>query len=453
VTKLNAYEENYEKRVMETRAKEVALLKRELAVWACTLFMTVLSPVLATAATMSVYVLVDDSNILTAPRSFTVLLLFAALRFPINYAGRLVGRAAQALSAVSRLARFLDREVQDGLDNHFTEYASRDEGLVRPPMLLSKAGFTIGDGKDMGVTVSEFTLSVKKGEVVAVCGPVGSGKSSLVNGVIGELSPLSSESKVELNGKVAIVPQTPFILNATLRDNILFGSPFDRDLYERVLDACQLRQDIEQLGRAGDLTDIGERGVTLSGGQKQRVSLGRAAYSRPDLVLLDDPLSALDSGTSKEVFQRLVRGEDAFFRDAAVVLVTHASYFLNRCDQILLVVDGKSSFLGTWDELSNFESTDAKTIEAVDHMRKSVQETQSAAGDEAATSGAAKRNLVSSPDTLMTVEDREHGLSSLKTWMLWFRYAGGAYFISILIVAMVIDRLAYVASEFWLGKT
>ncbi|GKY95413.1 hypothetical protein MPSEU_000502800 [Mayamaea pseudoterrestris] len=460
VTKLNCYEENYKKRIMETREQEVALLKRELSVWACTLFMTVLSPVLATAATFSVYVLVDENNILTAAKSFSVLLLFAALRFPINYAGRLVGRAAQALSAIHRLTRFLDRDVRDD----FAESKSRDaqQVMVKEPLndtkgtdpllMLSKAAFTVGVN-ETDITISEFDLSVKRGEVLAVCGPVGSGKSSLCLGIIDELSKASSDTLVELKGNVAFVPQTPFIMNATLRENIMFGLPFNANLYETVLDACQLRHDIEQLGKAGDLTEIGERGVTLSGGQRQRVSLARAAYSRPDIVLLDDPLSALDSGTAKEVFRRLIRGEASLFCDAAVILVTHASQFLSRCDQILLLVDGKNSFLGSWNDLSKFEPSDTKTKEAVEHLQKSLQEGQKQYdGGDDLDADVEPSTKKTTPDALMTIEEREHGLSSLNTWLLWFRHAGGMQFLGLLILAMIFDRLAYVASEFWLAR-
>lgn len=115
-------------------------------------------------------------------------------------------------------------------------------------------------------TVSGFDFTVCKGEVLAVCGPVGGGKSSLINGIIDEIPKASSSTKVTQRGSIAYVPQTPFILNATIRANILFGRPFDPELYDRVLDACCLRPDLEQLGASADQTEIGERGVTLSGG-------------------------------------------------------------------------------------------------------------------------------------------------------------------------------------------
>jgi len=181
---------------------------------------------------------------------------------------------------VERITLFLSRELRDG--------EIPDEGIAGSkrlvdasvPLLLEKAAFQLGDSfagpsldeplnkskKDGSVfRVLEFDVSVRKGEVLAVCGPVGCGKSTLINGIIDEV-PASPESTVLTQGRVAYVAQSPFILNMTLRDNILFGLPFEKDVYDRVLDSCCLRQDVEQLG--GDLIEIGERGVTLSGGKK-----------------------------------------------------------------------------------------------------------------------------------------------------------------------------------------
>lgn len=464
VTKLNNYEENYERRVQEARDKEVEFLSKELAVWATTLFVTVLSPVVATAATFAVYVLVNENHILTAAMSFSVLLLFAALRFPINNAGRLIGRAAQAASAVKRITHFLQRATREAKFGDRLENVKDVGSSLDAPLTVRNASFTVGtdvrelfssefstdvDGTFM---VTDFDFTVKKGEVLAVCGPVGSGKSSLINGIIDELPKATPETMVSTHGSVAFVSQTPFILNTTLRENILFGLPYDKETYEKVLEACCLWTDVEQLGEAGDLTEIGERGVTLSGGQKQRVSLARAAYAQPDVVLLDDPLSALDAGTGKNVFEKLIKSPNAYFAKTAVVLVTHASHFLNRVDKVMVVVDGQNKFLGNFNELSSFDPKDPKTRAAVEFIRSSVQEGQTGEDDSLHDAIEERSDSVAKRTALMTIEEREHGISSLNTWLLWYKHAGGFYFMGVMAMLMIVDRFAYVALEYWLAR-
>ena len=277
--KLNNYEKNYLEKVSAVRNEELRLLRKELAIWAVTLVMTVVSPVLATAGTFAAYVMIDEDNILTAAKSFSVLLLFTALRFPVSYAGRLLGKAAQALSALDRIESFLQREVRHvpAITGGNVKTQDNEVATNEIPLVVKNASFRVGSDEPSeapisesrrggSFTVSGFDFTVKRGEVLAVCGPVGSGKSSLILGLINEAVPVSNETMVSSKGRVAYVPQTPFVLNTTLRENILFGLPFNEKLYNRVLDACSLRSDIAQLGAAGDLTEIGERGVTLSGG-------------------------------------------------------------------------------------------------------------------------------------------------------------------------------------------
>ncbi|CAM9715193.1 unnamed protein product, partial [Hapterophycus canaliculatus] len=167
------------------------------------------------------------------------------------------------------------------------------------------------------MTLSNVTLEVKPGELVCVYGPTGCGKSSLLLSLLGEVRRV--EGTVEINGTVAYAAQRAWIQNATLRDNILFGTPYDPERYARVLSACALSSDLDLL-EAGDQTEIGEKGINLSGGQQQRVSLARAVYSQADVYLLDDVLSAVDAHVGEHIFKHCVRG---ILRDKAVVMVTH----------------------------------------------------------------------------------------------------------------------------------
>eukprot|EP00977_Amphora_coffeiformis_P015196 scaffold4442_cov125-Amphora_coffeaeformis.AAC.27 len=476
VCKLNHYEPHYQERLLAIRNEEWQWLVKETAVWATTLSVSKLSAAFAAAATFTTYVLVDDSHVLTAPKSFATFLLLAALRFPINYAGRFLGRYAQAKSSLTRIAAFLSSQSTWSNDATTRNQLAATGG---PPLVVKQASFVVGNNSTHGsaaafsshggdsmhssihsepkttsFVVSTFDFTVHKGEVLACCGPVGSGKSTLLQGLLGHLPAASETNMVDKRGSIAWVPQSPFILNTTVRDNILFGRPFLPQVYYAVVEACCLGPDLKSLGSTGDLTEIGERGKLppCSSGQKQRISLARAAYGQPDLILLDDPLSALDAGTAKKVFSNLIRGPAAFLKDSAVILVTHASHFLNRVDQIAVIVEGRNKFLGSWNQLVEFQAPDEATQRAIDHIRLSIQEAHSDdeqpehRKDPSAPKDATKKLA------LMTVEEREHGLSSSKTWLLWFKYAGGVSFFAIMVVLLTVDRLFYFGQEFWVAR-
>jgi ABC-type multidrug transport system fused ATPase/permease subunit len=140
-----------------------------------------------------------------------------------------------------------------------------------------------------------------KGYKVAVCGSVGSGKSSLLCSILGEI-PMISGAGVKVHGTKAYVPQSAWIQTGTVRDNVLFGKDMSKEIYEDVLEGCALNQDIE-IWADGDLTVVGERGMNLSGGQKQRIQLARAVYSNSDVYILDDPFSAVDAHTGTHLFK------------------------------------------------------------------------------------------------------------------------------------------------------
>jgi len=153
------------------------------------------------------------------------------------------------------------------------------------------------------VALKSLNFDVKKGELMAVVGQVGCGKSSLLSGTLGEMHKF--KGTINIDGAVAYVPQQAWILNTTLRNNILFGKEYNEGFYNQVLTACALKPDIEILP-AGDQTEIGEKGINLSGGQKQRISLARAVYSQADIYILDDPLSAVDAHVGKHIFESVI---------------------------------------------------------------------------------------------------------------------------------------------------
>ena len=196
-------------------------------------------------------------------------------------------------------------------------------------------------------TLSNITLRIPDGSLTAIVGRIGQGKSSLLSVIMGEL--YKRQGSVTVYGDLAYVPQQAWIINATVRDNILFGKPFDQEKYERIIFASGLQPDMEMLS-AGDQTEIGERGINLSGGQKQRVSLARAAYQDADIYLLDDPLSAVDAHVDQHLWQNLI-GPDGLLKDKTRILVTHGIHHLEHVDQIVVLKDGAINEVGEYQQL------------------------------------------------------------------------------------------------------
>ena len=194
----------------------------------------------------------------------------------------------QTLVSVKRLEKFLN-------NSELTPYVSRHTDQ-KEVVKFENASFTWDRVEDVQngtckPTLEKINLKVLKGKFVAVVGSVGSGKSSLLSALLGDMEKCSGSVNISGDAEMAYVPQQAWIQNATLKDNILFGKDNDMIKYKKVIRACALKQDLLTLA-GGDLTEIGEKGINLSGGQKQRVSLARAVYSDADLYLLDDPLSA-----------------------------------------------------------------------------------------------------------------------------------------------------------------
>jgi len=186
--------------------------------------------------------------------------------------------------------------------------------------------------------LSDISLNVEPGEFLAIVGKVGSGKSSILLAAMNEMVKISGE--VKKNGKVAFIQQEAFLLNDTIKDNILFGEPYDEAWFNKVLDICQLRPDLETLA-AGIQTEIGEKGINLSGGQKQRISIARAVYNRCDIYLIDDSLSALDAYVGKKIMEEVFNG---VLRGKTRIMVTHYLNILedeNVINRVVLVKEGK----------------------------------------------------------------------------------------------------------------
>uniref|UniRef100_A0A8D0A0B3 ATP-binding cassette, sub-family C (CFTR/MRP), member 2 n=1 Tax=Sander lucioperca TaxID=283035 RepID=A0A8D0A0B3_SANLU len=313
ILKLYAWEPSFQAQVEGIRGQELKVMRKFAYLSSVSTF--IFSCV--SLASFAVFVGVSPSNILTAEKAFTSISLFNILRFPLAMLPMLIAAIVQTAVSKKRLEKFLGGE-------------DLESDVVRHDPSFS--------------TVS---LDINPGRLVAVVGAVGSGKSSLMSALLGEM--YNTNGFINIQGSLAFVPQQAWIQNATLRDNILFGSSHEERRFQEVIQACALAPDLELLP-GGDLTEIGEKGINLSGGQKQRVSLARAVYSQSDIYLLDDPLSAVDSHVGKHLFDKVI-GPNGILKDKTRILVTHGMSFLPYVDEIVVLVDGVVSEVGSYKSL------------------------------------------------------------------------------------------------------
>ncbi|XP_037884214.1 multidrug resistance-associated protein 1 isoform X7 [Glossina fuscipes] len=339
VLKLYAWEPSFEKKVLEIRDKEIATLKSTAYLNASTSFLWSCAPFLVSLVTFATYVLIDENNVLDATKTFVSLSLFNILRFPLTMLPMLISNMVQTQVSVNRINKFMNSEE---LDPNNVQHDS-----TKPhPLIIENGSFSWGDDES---TLKNINIEVKKNTLCAIVGTVGSGKSSILQSFLGEMDKISGI--VNTVGSIAYVPQQAWIQNATFRENILFGKPYDRRRYNRVINACALKPDIDILS-AGDLTEIGEKGINLSGGQKQRISLARAVYNNADIYLLDDPLSAVDSHVGKHIFEEVI-GPGGILANKTRILVTHGITFLPQTDNIYVMKLGEISENGTYQDLLN----------------------------------------------------------------------------------------------------
>uniref|UniRef100_A0AAQ4R4F2 ATP-binding cassette, sub-family C (CFTR/MRP), member 2 n=1 Tax=Gasterosteus aculeatus aculeatus TaxID=481459 RepID=A0AAQ4R4F2_GASAC len=327
ILKLYAWETSFQAQVDGIRGEELKVMRKFAYLTSVSTFIFSSAPALVSLATFAVFVGVSPDNVLTAEKAFTSISLFNILRFPLAMLPMLIA----AITTVSRkrLEKFLSGE-------------DLESDIVRHDLSFGMSIIIIATRLS-----ADISLDIKPGKLVAVVGAVGSGKSSLMSALLGEM--YSNKGFINIQGSLAFVPQQAWIQNATLRDNILFGSSHEDRRFQGVIQACALAPDLELL-QGGDLTEIGEKGINLSGGQKQRVSLARAAYSQADIYLLDDPLSAVDSHVGKHLFDEVI-GPNGLLKDKTRILVTHGVSFLPYVDEIVVLVNGEVSEVGSYNSL------------------------------------------------------------------------------------------------------
>ncbi|KAJ4703013.1 ABC transporter C family member 2-like [Melia azedarach] len=446
--KCYAWENSFQSKVQSVRDDELSWFRKASLLAACNSFILNSIPVFVTVVSFGLFTLLGGD--LTPARAFTSLSLFAVLRFPLFMLPNIITQVVNANVSLKRLEEFLLAEERVLLPN--------------PPLTPELPAISIRNGyfswDSKRPTLSNINLDVPVGSLVAIVGGTGEGKTSLTSAMLGELPPVSADASAVIRGTVAYVPQVSWIFNATVRDNILFGSAFEAARYEKAIDVTALRHDLDLLP-GGDLTEIGERGVNISGGQKQRVSMARAVYANSDVYIFDDPLSALDAHVGRQVFDKCIKGE---LRGKTRVLVTNQLHFLSQVDRIILVHEGMVKEEGTFEDLSNSGQLFQKLMENAGKMEEYEEEKEDGETVDKTSKPVAngvegdltknatnKKKPKEGKSVLIKKEERETGVVSWRVLSRYKNALGGLWVVLILFMCYFLTETLRVSSSTWLS--
>ncbi|KAL3977112.1 hemicentin [Sarotherodon galilaeus] len=500
--KLYAWENIFCDSVEETRGKELTSLRTFAFYTSMSIFMNAAIPIAAVLATFVTYHILNEKGP-SPSQAFAALSLFHILVTPLFLLSTVVRFAVKALVSVQKLGEFLqsdeigDDSWRNGDISVSFEAGKKHMGMTKAinrkqPMRyqmdnyeqptrrqmrpsetedvavkVTGGSFTWGNNL---LTLSDINIRIPTGQLTMIVGQVGCGKSSLLLAMLGEMQAI--EGGVYWSNKnrnsVAYAAQKSWLLNATVEENITFGSPFNKQRYKAVIDACSLQPDIDLLP-FGDQTEIGERGINLSGGQRQRICVARALYQNTNIVFLDDPFSALDIHLSDHLMQE---GILKFLQDdkRTVVLVTHKLQYLIHADWIIAMKDGTVLREGTLKDIQTHD------VELYDHwktlMNRQDQELEKDIQQDSQTTLERKtlrrafysreaKNQIDDEDEEEEAEEEDDDNFSTTTnrrskipWKVCWCYlsSGGFFMVFLMIFSKLLKHSVIVAIDYWLAN-
>ncbi|XP_065575834.1 ATP-binding cassette sub-family C member 5-like isoform X13 [Artemia franciscana] len=462
--KMYAWEKIFASNIKGVRKEERGLLEKSAYLQSLSLALAPTIPIISVIVTFLCHTAAGFG--LTASQSFSTHWLFS-FRQAINYFeyGLLtlaeMGRVTERVKSVLLMPEMTKNRNLPKMDDlslsiEYGSFSHQHRSELAKADAIEEA-LSLSNGRILRTEtfLKQINLAVPKGALVGICGPVGSGKSSLLSAILGQLKLDSGE--VGVRGSIAYVPQQAWIMNATLKENIIFGEKFDPLTYYRVMQCSGLFHDVEILP-ARENTEIGERGVNLSGGQKQRVALARAVYANRDIYLLDDIFSALDAHVSKQVFEECIKLE---LREKTILLVTHHLTFLSQCHKILVMKDGEVLDYGTHEELMQkcdyYRSLQELTVQGdeenhddciVEHVKDAVKDTTSAIQDGSPPQKPPRKSV---SGRITSDEEKEKGSIPISVYLTYVKYAGGGLLSFFVFAVVALSVLSTAASSWWLS--
>lgn len=457
--KFFGWEEGFAQKISDIRACENRKLNSYTAVKSAVGALSQGLPVLVAMISFITFALTHSG--LSPAIVFSSTALFTSLRMPLIYLPLCIQACRDSGASMSRIQKFLstpeikdnevDPELEAAVEVHRGNFVWHNSTGSDTPVEVQEQGSIAVSLPTEKLAKPAFhlqgiDLKIERGELLAVIGSIGSGKTSFLSALAGNMSRTSGT--VQWGALHALCPEQPWMLNGTVRDNILFGRPFERPWYNAILQACALSRDLNSLPH-GDQTVVGERGVVLSGGQKQRISLARAMYSGKDVILLDDPISAVDANVGRAIMDDAICGK--LLCKKTRILCTHDMSVLHRCDRILWLEDGMVRFLGSLPDLlqNNPEfSVITGSSNSDDYPNSNLPETSN---DNDEGPDLCKHGETDAVDTLIQDEDQETQSVSWKIYGSLFIARGSSFFAIVGFPLLLVGSGCMVLTQLWLA--
>jgi len=482
IIKYFAWEQRFQDIVNEKRKAELKSLRRRYILWSSAATVWYGTPILITFLSFFLYTVVEKKK-LTPSVAFPALSMFSLLRVPLDQLADMVAHVQESKVSLDRVDKYLNEEETGKYDQLHDGCASDGPAKIA----LEKATFTWStagprpqpsssseDGAD-AFRLINIDVNFPVGRLSVIAGPTGSGKTSILMALLGEMKLL--EGRVHLPGgttsradlpvdpatglidSVAYCAQEAWLVNATVKENIIFASPPDEKRYRAVLKACALERDIEILD-AGDQTLVGEKGISLSGGQKQRISLARAVYSNARHLLLDDCLSAVDSHTAKHLFRQALTGP--LMLNRSCVLVTHnVALAVPQADHVVVLENGKIAAQGRPDDVAATGALGDEFFKSRPGSRASSRGLSRAPSDreenrvEESTdngtpNGTAKKQKNDEKSEL--AESKAIGSIKWSTVIMYLRSMGSGYYWVLAVSIFCMQQLGSVSTNIWIRQ-
>ncbi|KAM0070712.1 putative ABC-type xenobiotic transporter [Helianthus debilis subsp. tardiflorus] len=447
ILKLQGWEMKFLSKIVKLRHEEEGALKKYMYTSSMTSFISWGAPIVVAVVTFATCLLAGIP--LESGKVLSALATFKILQEPIYKLPDSISAFFQTKVALKRIATYLQlKDIDPSAINKVTH------GHTETAVEIINGKFSWDLDASSNPTLKDINIRVNHGMRVAVCGSVGSGKSSLLSCILGEMSKISGHVKVE--GSKAYVAQSPWIQSGKIEDNILFGREMDRKRYEKVLEACSFNKDLENLS-FGDQTVIGERGINLSGGQKQRIQIARALYQDADIYLFDDPFSAVDAHTGSHLFKECMLRS---LESKTVIYTTHQVEFLPAADLILVLRDGRITQSGMYSHILNSGSdfmdlvgAHQEALSAINSTGKTFQE----------LTGSSKKNTNDSPDgiredivgskmQLVQEEEREKGRVGLSVYWRYITTSYGGTLSAFVVLVQILFQTLQIGSNYWMAS-